>query len=148
MQGIHADNLLIIVDEACAVVRQMWMAISALMTTGNCHVVAIGNPDDPVFLLRRALQAGVYLASNPHPAGSLAGLPGRSHRDTALHRTDVPDREGLPQALREAARRGVPEGFHRRVGIDGNAYQAKVLAEFPQSSKDGVIPFAFFNRCS
>lgn len=39
--------LLVIVDEACGVVGQIWTAVTSLMTNDDCRVLALGNPDDP-----------------------------------------------------------------------------------------------------
>jgi hypothetical protein len=149
MQGIHADNLLIIVDEACAVVRQMWMAISSLMTTGNCHVVAIGNPDDPdshfagLFKPESSWhQIHIPLARCPAFQGGKIDIP--LYQGPVWPEADKGISEELANKLPQ---KKFLDDFIEEWGMDGNAYQAKVLAEFPQSSKDGVIPFSSLNRC-
>ena len=47
VQGIHAQNPLILVDEACSVPKSIFDAVDALATNSNARVLAIGNPDDP-----------------------------------------------------------------------------------------------------
>lgn len=46
-QGIHARYVLIVIDEACGVVRHLFDAVDALATNQHARVLAIGNPDDP-----------------------------------------------------------------------------------------------------
>lgn len=46
-QGIHARYVLIIIDEANGVPKQLFDAADSLATNRNARVLAIGNPDDP-----------------------------------------------------------------------------------------------------
>lgn len=46
-QGIHALNVLVLIDEACGVPRGLYDAADSLATNKRARVVAIGNPDDP-----------------------------------------------------------------------------------------------------
>lgn len=46
-QGIHAEYVLVVIDEACGVAQHLYDAVDALATNENARVLAIGNPDDP-----------------------------------------------------------------------------------------------------
>ena len=46
-QGIHAQYVLIVIDEASGVETKLFTAVDALATNKNARVLAIGNPDDP-----------------------------------------------------------------------------------------------------
>lgn len=46
-QGIHAEFVLIVIDEACGVAQHLFDAVDSLATNENARVLAIGNPDDP-----------------------------------------------------------------------------------------------------
>ena len=46
-QGIHARYVLVILDEACGIPEQLWIAADALTTNADCRILAIGNPDNP-----------------------------------------------------------------------------------------------------
>lgn len=46
-QGIHARYVLVIMDEACGIDRNLFDAVDALATNEEARVLAIGNPDDP-----------------------------------------------------------------------------------------------------
>jgi hypothetical protein len=45
-QGIHGD-VLVVLDEACGIPDQLWIAADALTTNPSCRILAIGNPDNP-----------------------------------------------------------------------------------------------------
>jgi hypothetical protein len=45
-QGIHARYLLVVIDEACGIPKDLWVAASTLATSANSRILAIGNPDD------------------------------------------------------------------------------------------------------
>src|SRR5216110_2025466 len=46
-QGIHARYVLVILDEACGIIKHFWTAARAITTGEHCRILAIGNPDDP-----------------------------------------------------------------------------------------------------
>lgn len=46
-QGIHAPNVLVIVDEANGVRGNLWDAIDSMIANDGSKMLAIGNPDDP-----------------------------------------------------------------------------------------------------
>lgn len=46
-QGIHAEYVLVVIDEACGVTQHLYDAVDSLVTNENARVLAIGNPDDP-----------------------------------------------------------------------------------------------------
>lgn len=43
-QGIHAERVLVIIDEAAGVPAKLWDAADTLLSSAGCHVLAIGNP--------------------------------------------------------------------------------------------------------
>ena len=44
INGIHADNVLIVVDEADGVHPNTWSGVRSFMATSSCRLLAIGNP--------------------------------------------------------------------------------------------------------
>lgn len=46
-QGIHAQFVLVVIDEACGVAKHLYDAVDSLATNDHARVLAIGNPDDP-----------------------------------------------------------------------------------------------------
>lgn len=57
-QGIHAEYVLIVIDEACGVSQHLYDAVDALATNENARVLAIGNPDDPASHFAKVCQPG------------------------------------------------------------------------------------------
>lgn len=55
-QGIHAEYVLVVIDEAGGVVQSLYDAVDALATNANARVLAIGNPDDPSTHFNRICQ--------------------------------------------------------------------------------------------
>lgn len=53
--GIHADYVLIVVDEATGVKVNIWNAVRSFMTTSSSRLIAIGNPDDPQSYFRETV---------------------------------------------------------------------------------------------
>ena len=45
--GYHADDILVIVDEASGVEEEIWVGVDAVTPNLNAHVLAIGNPTNP-----------------------------------------------------------------------------------------------------
>src|SRR5690625_225891 len=43
-QGIHRRYVLVIVDEACGVMEELWTGVEAITTTANSSILGIGNP--------------------------------------------------------------------------------------------------------
>ena len=46
-QGIHATNVLVVVDEAGGVPESIFTSVEAITTNANARILAIANPDDP-----------------------------------------------------------------------------------------------------
>lgn len=147
LQGVHADNLLIIVDEACGVVQQLWMALDSLMTTGNCHIVAIGNPDDPDTRFAELFKPESKWHQIHIPLARLPAFQGGRVEIPLYTGPTYPVEKVSPELYSKLPDEEYLQDFIDEWGIDGNAYQSKILAEFPQSSKDGVIAYASLNRC-
>ena len=57
-QGIHAEYVLVIIDEACGVNQNLFDAVDALATNAKARVLAIGNPDDPGSHFAKVCQPG------------------------------------------------------------------------------------------
>lgn len=55
-QGIHAKHILIIVDEACGVLPNLWDQLFSLASNLNGRILAIGNPTDPATFFSQACQ--------------------------------------------------------------------------------------------
>ncbi len=124
-QGIHRRYVLVLIDEACGVPRQLWTAVEAITTGPDCRILAIGNPDDP----------------NTEFADVCK--PGSGWNTIQISAFDTPNftDEPFPEALRPLMLD--PEWVEdkkRRWGEDSPRYIAKIGGDFPDIGKDVLIP--------
>ena len=123
-QGIHADFVLVILDEASGIPEQLWLAANALATNDESRIVAIGNPADPISHFAKVSR------------------PGSGWHAIKISAFDSPNFTGeeIPAALRRSLTGPVyVEEMKRDVGEDSGIYAEKVLGEFPEDSVDQIV---------
>jgi hypothetical protein len=121
LSGHHTDNLLAIVDEGSGIEPQIYEALDSLNAQ---RVLIVGNPlrSDGVFYERCQAAAG-------NPLTNLLRIPSTDSPDIHLERS----RRGLAdKTWLDAARNDYGEG--------SLWWKTHVLAEFPDSSIESVIP--------
>lgn len=112
LQGIHADYVLLIADEASGIPEAVFEAASGSMSSESATMVLLGNPV------------------------RTSGLFYRSHTDQrdkwcTFHISCIDS----PRVSREFI-----EEMKDRYGEDTNAYSVRVLGEFPRAEDDTIIP--------
>jgi phage terminase large subunit len=113
VEGFHSPNLLIIIDEAKAVVDEVWNAIQGALTNKNYRLVVLSTP--PV-----------------SPAGWYPDLFGsKSVGWNPIH---------ISAAQSPRVSRDYCEDIARSYGLGSAMYQSKVLGEIPDASAQVVIP--------
>jgi hypothetical protein len=131
-QGIHARYVLVILDEAAGVARELWDAASSLISNEESRILAIGNPDDP----------GSYFASVCKPGSGWYVVGIDAFQSPNFTGEDVPDdlRKLLvsPVWVEERA---------EEWGTDSPLYIAKVRGQFPDSTTDSVVPLSWVRAC-
>lgn len=131
-QGIHARYVLIIIDEACYVPKDLWLAAGSLAANENSRILAIGNPDDP----------GSYFAEVCKP-GSGWNVLRIGYKDTpnfSGEKTDPLLRELLISEI-------YVEEMRHEVGEMGAPFRSKCEGEFPQDAQDTVISVSKLMSC-
>jgi hypothetical protein len=131
-QGIHAEYVLVIIDEAAGVPKELWDAAGSLASNEASRLLAIGNPDDP----------GSYFAT--------VCAPGSGWHVIGIDAFESPNftGEAVPDDLR--ALLVSPIWAQERAdewGPESPLYIAKVRGEFPDSVTDSVVPLAWARRC-
>jgi len=127
IQGIHQLRVLVIFDEACGIAKPLWDAADTLVTNEMSRFLAIGNPDDP--------------------ASEFANVckPGSGWNVIPISAFESPNftEEPVPAFLRPllVSKTWVEERKHR-WGETSALYKSKVKGEFPEQSKDGLIPIS------
>lgn len=123
-QGIHADFVLVILDEASGIPEQLWLAANALATNDDSRIVAIGNPADPISHFAKVSQPGSGWATLKISAFDSPNFTG----------------EEVPAKLRRTlVNKLYVEEMARDVGVDSGIYSEKVLGEFPEDSVDQIV---------
>jgi hypothetical protein len=123
-QGIHARYVLVILDEACGIPEQLWIAADALTTNADCRILAIGNPDNPAAHFRKVC------------------MPGSGWNTISVSAFDSPNLTGekVPNDLAMAlVSRDWVEEKRREWGEDNPLYKAKVLGAFAEDHPNQVV---------
>lgn len=131
-QGIHARYVLVVIDEACGVPEQLWIAADALTTNADCRILAIGNPDNPASHFRKVCTPG----SGWHVIGISA------FDSPNLTGEDVPEDVALALVSREWV-----EEKAREWGVENPLYKSKVLGEFADDAPNQVVRTADAAAC-
>lgn len=131
-QGIHARYVLVILDEACGIPEQLWVAADALATGPDCRILAIGNPDNPASHFRKVC------------------TPGSSWHTIGISAFDSPNLTGEPVApdvAQALVSREWVEEKRKEWGEENPLYRSKVLGEFSQDSEWQVVRISDVAAC-
>ncbi|HET6634956.1 MAG TPA: hypothetical protein VFH77_07990 [Streptomyces sp.] len=131
-QGIHTQFVLVIIDEACGVPEQLWVAADALTTGPDCRILAIGNPDNPASHFRKVCQ------------------PGSGWHTMSISAFDSPNLTGETVPSDVAAALVSPEWVEEKLaewGEDNPLYKSKVLGEFSDDAPNQVVRASDLAAC-
>lgn len=131
-QGIHAPYVLVILDEACGIIKHFWTAARAITTGEHCRILAIGNPDDPESEFAKACASEKW-------------------NTFWISAFDTPNFTGEPVPPEIADALVGPayvEDMRTEYGEDSPTYISKVLGRFPMDADDGVVKLSALRACS
>lgn len=143
LQGIHAEYLLMILDEAGGIPKQLWDAAETVATGEGCKILAIGNPDDPSSYFRKVCEL---------PNGGIGvGTSELGWEVLRIRAWDSPNVTG--EVVPDALRRGLTalkwiEDKRKSWGVGSPLWQAKVEAEFPSDVADQVVSWSALLACA
>ena len=142
-QGYHAEDLLVVLDEACGVERFIWEAIEdGLAVSEGNRILAIGNPTDPTGRFAQVCRSAdwhiINLSCLDHPniVQSKPVIPGAvSARwiEDRIRRWCVP----VPQ---EDADTFTYKDQHYKPN---DLFRVRILGRFPQEGGSQVIPLHY-----
>jgi hypothetical protein len=146
-QGIHADRLLIIADEACGISPDVWTGmVSCLTDLDNNRLLAIGNPTRTQTPFADACgknpDAVIRLAAWQHPNVA----PYYRLESDGVHRLqpglsdDPKELARLPRAIPGAITPAWIEARRSEWGENSPRWQSRIEAVFPVDSEHSVIP--------
>lgn len=127
LQGFHATNILVIIDEADGVPADIWTALDGVLTSANAKLLAIGNPLDSGSEFKKRHDAA---------------LNSPTARVIRISADDV-----LPfSAHRFLLQPWWVEDKKRKWGETSALYLGKVLARWPDQGVDTLIPISWLMR--
>ena len=128
LQGFHATNVLVIIDEADGVPSNIWTALDGVLTTANTKVLAIGNPLDSSSEFKKRHDSAL---NSPHAKiiriAAEDVLPYADKHKFLLQRWWVEDKK-------------------RKWGETSALYMGKVAARWPDQGVDTLIPMSWLLR--
>jgi hypothetical protein len=145
LQGIHAKRLLIVVDEAPGIERDMWEPLETLMAGGESRLLAIGNPVEPsgpfFDMCRDPKCHRINISAFDTPNLTAFGIR-PEHVEDGSWESMIAGPLPFPSLITP---QWVAER-HRKWGPNSPMYLSRVLGEFPQSATDALIPLSWVDR--
>jgi hypothetical protein len=124
-QGHHAENLLLIFDEASGIPRPIFEAGEGYMTSAGAKQLLIGNPTQPTGDFFDAFHSGrASYATHTISVLDSPAFTGEQVPEDVLAR--LPSEEFVAEA-------------EARWGVESPLFQVRVLGQFPASSDDTVM---------
>jgi hypothetical protein len=131
-QGIHAEYVLVILDEACGIPTTLWDAASTLTSNDTSRTLAIGNPDDPLSTFAKMCKPGSGWNAIQIGAEVTPNFTG----------------EQVSQKVRSSLISvGWAKSKAKTWGERSALYTSKVKGQFPVDSDAGVIPHSWAVSC-
>jgi phage terminase large subunit len=152
-QGIHAEHVLVIFDEATGIPPDVWKQLEGLMTSANVRFVAIGNPTtkacefyqcftDPTY---KKIHLSCFRSPNLKANGftSIADVAGELDR---LREMSEDERLEAIAAYKVVNKHLVTAqwviGRALKWGIDHPLFLSKCLGEFPEEDDRCLMPLS------
>jgi hypothetical protein len=130
-QGIHARYVLVIYDEAAGISSNLFEAGEGLVTNNDSRILAIGNPEDNTSHFATICKPNSGWKVIRIPASATPNFTG----------------EAISEVLSETliSKQWVEE---KRIswGEESMQWESKVLAMFPSSQTDGLIPLRWIKK--
>lgn len=127
--GLHAEHILIIIDEAGGVPNDIWTGVDTLATNTGAVILAIGNPDDPQAEFKNIVDGA-------------EGPDGNGWTVVRIPAWETPNLSGepVPPKLRNVLlSEEWVEDKRLRWGEDDPRWFSKVAAQFPDVSGMTVV---------
>jgi len=131
-QGIHAEFVLVVLDEACGIPKTLWDAASSLTSNDSSRTLAIGNPDDPHSEFEKVCR--------PDSGWEVIHI-GWEHTPNAT------GEQVTPKAKKSLISEKWVKSRAKRWGKKSALYTSKVLGLFPTDSESGVVPWSWAVGC-
>ena len=123
LPGFHAENVAVIMDEACGCEPIVFDLLETILTNENCFVLLIGNPNDPNTQFAKEFKPG----SEYYPITiSAFDTPNVKHRKVIWPQLPAPS---------------WPSRMEKKWGDESPLYISKVKGEFPEETEDSLFSY-------
>jgi hypothetical protein len=119
-QGFHAPAMLIVIDEAAGVSREIFEAADACLAGDEARLLLLGNP---------TRRSGRFWEAFSDPAFSCMRIPATAH----------PNVTGKGARIPGAVTREWIDRVRALYGETSGWYRSRVLAEFPEQDSEGLM---------
>ncbi len=134
MQGWHNEWLLMILDEVCGLIPQIWRTVfDALLIDEQCKLLAIGNPTDPECEFARAC----YSSDLELQEGSNTYTSDDGFNVITISAYDTPNYKQGKRVIPGLAGRDFVERIVKKYGENGDGTRIRVKGLFP-TRKEGT----------
>ena len=133
-QGIHAEFVLVIIDEAGGVPAQRFQDAEKLLTNDDCRLLAIGNTN--------------YEGSHWSNVCSGAAPGWHTIKISAFDSPNFTGEEVDPRIARMLVSQTWVDEMGATYGVDSPTYKQRVEAEFPKDMTDGIVPRSAALECA
>lgn len=127
-QGFHAENLLVLFDEAPGVKHEIWISAGSLIVAQNNKWLAMGNPTSPT---------GDFYEACKSPIWEKVEISSFDHPNVKENRVVIPG----------AVTTEWIEDRRKEWGEDSPLWISKVLGKFPDEGDDTLIPLSWAEAC-
>jgi hypothetical protein len=132
LQGIHAPYVLVIIDEAGGVPKEIFDAAGSLAANDSSRILAIGNPDFP------------------HSHFATVCRPGSGWATVHVDGLESPNFTGewVPEIVsKQLIGKEYERELREEAGIESAVYQSKVRGRFALDSPGSVVPLSNIRAC-
>ena len=134
MQGWHNEWLLVLLDEACGIMSQIWRTImEGLIIDEQCKMLAIGNPTDPECEFARAC----FSSNNELQEGHDTFTSDDGFNVITIAAYDTPNYKQNKRVIPGLAGRDFVKRIVKKYGENGDGTRIRVKGLFP-TRKEGT----------
>lgn len=134
MQGWHNEWLLVLIDEACGIMPQIWRTVmEGLIIDEQCKLLAIGNPTDPECEFARACHSSDVELQE----GSKTFISDTGCNVITISAYDTPNYKEGRRVIPGLAGRDFVARIVKKYGEDGDGTRIRVKGLFP-TMKEGT----------
>ena len=134
MQGWHNEWVLVVIDEACGILPQIWRTVmESLIVDEQCKVIAAGNPTDPESDFAKACYSSDPVKNN----GDTPYLSDQGWHVVTISSMHTPNYQQNSRVIPGLASRQYVERIIAKYGADGDGTRYRVMGLFP-THKEGT----------